>query len=213
VLREGIDCPWLSHGIFATIFGSLQSYLQAGGRLLRASANVPWVTVQDHGGNWWRHGSLNADRIWKLSWTGAMYAGEREEDLREKKEPEPFRCPKCAKIVRSRRCECGWESKTWALTRPVVQTNGDLVEMAGDIFRVRRIYKKPSGPAKWKRMYFRARSRKWNATFRQAAAMFAKENYWCWPDPTWPFMPVNRYDVYRLVADVPPEKLIQEPPR
>src|SRR5207302_733945 len=36
VLREGIDAPWLCHGIFATVFGSLQSYLQSGGRLLRA---------------------------------------------------------------------------------------------------------------------------------------------------------------------------------
>src|SRR5690606_31582350 len=35
-LREGIDMPWLSHAIFATVFGSLSSYLQAGGRLLRS---------------------------------------------------------------------------------------------------------------------------------------------------------------------------------
>src|SRR5690606_19790965 len=35
VLREGIDWPFLAHGIFATVFGSLASYLQSGGRLLR----------------------------------------------------------------------------------------------------------------------------------------------------------------------------------
>jgi hypothetical protein len=36
VLREGIDAPWLDHGIAATVFGSLQTFLQSAGRLLRA---------------------------------------------------------------------------------------------------------------------------------------------------------------------------------
>jgi superfamily II DNA or RNA helicase len=51
VLREGINAPWLAHGIFACVFGSLQSYLQAGGRLLRASPGLEFVNIQDHGGN------------------------------------------------------------------------------------------------------------------------------------------------------------------
>ena len=51
VLREGIDAPWLAHAIFATIFGSLQSYVQSGGRLLRAFPGLESVTIQDHGGN------------------------------------------------------------------------------------------------------------------------------------------------------------------
>lgn len=50
VLREGIDCPWLAHGIFATAFGSLQTYLQSGGRLLRTHPGLSHVTIQDHGG-------------------------------------------------------------------------------------------------------------------------------------------------------------------
>ena len=33
--REGIDMKWATFGILACIFGSLQSYLQAVGRLLR----------------------------------------------------------------------------------------------------------------------------------------------------------------------------------
>lgn len=50
VLREGVDAPWLAHGIFATAFGSVQTYLQAGGRLLRAHPSLQTVTIQDHGG-------------------------------------------------------------------------------------------------------------------------------------------------------------------
>ncbi len=50
VLREGIDWPWLTHGIFATAFGSLQTYLQSGGRLLRAYPGKEKAVIQDHGG-------------------------------------------------------------------------------------------------------------------------------------------------------------------
>jgi len=51
VMREGINWPWIAHGIFATVFGSLTSYIQAGGRLLRAHPSMDRVTIQDHGGN------------------------------------------------------------------------------------------------------------------------------------------------------------------
>lgn len=95
VLREGIDWPFAEHGVFATIFGSLTSYLQAGGRLLRSSPGKICCTIQDHGGNFHRHGSLNSDREWELGYTDRIVAGVREKRLREKKEPEPIVCPKC----------------------------------------------------------------------------------------------------------------------
>lgn len=121
VLREGVDWPWLSHGILATVFGSLATYLQAGGRLLRAYPGKPHATIQDHGGHWWRHGSLNADRDWHLDWSGRMYVGVRAEQIRAKlcgdchkrippgqvwcplcgglpADPEPIRCPRCGAI-------------------------------------------------------------------------------------------------------------------
>src|SRR5262249_18752567 len=82
VLREGIKAPWLVHGILATVFGSLQSYLQAGGRLLRAYPGLESVSLQDHGGNWWRHDSLNADREWRLEDTNTSVAGRREDRMR-----------------------------------------------------------------------------------------------------------------------------------
>jgi superfamily II DNA or RNA helicase len=109
VLREGIDAPWLAHGIFATVFGSLQSYLQSGGRMLRAHPSLDHVTIQDHGGNWHRHGSLNDDRQWRLEYTEGIIHGLREERLREKKEAEPFLCPACKKVLTRADCPCGFK--------------------------------------------------------------------------------------------------------
>jgi superfamily II DNA or RNA helicase len=207
VLREGIDAPWLAHGIFATIFGSLQSYLQSGGRLLRSSPGLCSVTIQDHGGNWHRHGSLNADRTWLLEYTDVMIHGLRADRLRAKKEREPYRCPQCGTILAVRVCPCGYEA-IGKRSRPVVQTNGTLKEMQGDICRPRSISQKANGPALWERMYFRSCSVKGRKTFRQAEALFAQENNWCWPDRSWPYMPLDPMAFFRFVGDVPPEELI-----
>jgi len=209
VLREGIDAPWLQHGIFATVFGSLQSYLQSGGRLLRSHPGKSSVTLQDHGGNWHRHGSLNTDREWRLEYTASMVAGLREERLRQKKEKEPVRCPQCSRILLTSRCPlpCGFEVQSVKKSRPVVTTEGTLVLMHGDIYRPRRTSCAPDGQKDWVKMYHRSLTEKGSKTFRQAFACYAKEHDWAWPDPTWPFMPLDPLDEFRLVADVPREKL------
>lgn len=210
VLREGVDAPWLAHGVFATVFGSLQSYLQSGGRLLRAVSGLDAVTIQDHGGNWWRHGSLNADRVWELAWTGDIERGLREDRLRGQRQPGV--CPKCGLVLSGPRCRlCGWETAVWQKSKPVMQTDGTLVEMGGDPFKPRRLCQRPDGPARWIRMYWRARSAKWDATFREAFAMFARENDWGYPSKDWPLMPLEVLDEFRRVADVPPERLVPKP--
>ena len=81
VMREGIDAPWIYHGIFATVFGSLTSYLQAGGRLLRNHPSMDHIMIQDHGGNYHRHGSLNADREWDLGYDDRIVQGVRKSRL------------------------------------------------------------------------------------------------------------------------------------
>lgn len=209
VLREGIDCPWLAHGIFATVFGSLQSYLQAGGRLLRAFPGLDVVTIQDHGGNWHRHGSLNADREWKLDYTASMVSGLRAERFRQKLESEPIRCPQCSSILIRGKCACGFEAQAGHKSRPVVQEDGTLKEMRGDIYRPRRATQRPDAAEIWRKMYYRAKSKKWNATFNQAAAMFAQENNWGWPPRDLPLMPLDPIDWYRHVSEVPMERLTQ----
>ena len=203
VFREGINAPWLVHGIFATIFGSLQSYLQSGGRLLRSYPGVDTVTIQDHGGNWWRHGSLNSDRIWSLRHTSQIVFRQRADRIRNGGEKEPFRCPGCGKIwVSARLCTCGYELAGRKRPRPVITTDGKITLLQGHPFRPRVEYASPDGPGTWKRMYFAARQPKWNATFRMAMAYFAQKHDWHWPQRNWPFMPVDDEDLDRRVADV-----------
>jgi hypothetical protein len=203
--------------------------------LLRAYRGLDHVRVQDHGGNWHRHGSLNADREWFLDYTAETVAAVRDHRLRMRKchrcqtdlrpdcgwcpichfwnEVEPQRCPQCARVIQESRCSCGWEAKAGKKSRPVVTTDGDLVEMHGDIYRPHRVYRQRNGPERWKDMYYRSRTKRGARTFRAAAALFACENNWCYPDPTWPLMPIEEHDWFKLVADVPRQRLVPELPR
>lgn len=217
VLREGVDCPWIRHMIFATIFGSVQSLLQSGGRGGRADNYEDTValfgpkthfTIADHGGNWWRWGSLNADREWRLDLTNASIYGVRAERLRQKKTREPWVCPECQRVNNGYKCEqCGFQFRPDKHSRPVVSTDGSLKEMTGDIFRPRRIDTRPEAQAIWQKMYWRSRTGKGSRSFAAAAALYAYENQWAWPSRDWKFMPKEEHDFYRLVSSVPMEAL------
>lgn len=208
VLREGIDWPWIEVGCFATVFGALTSFLQSGGRLLRAHPGKTKCIILDHGGNWHRHGSLAVDRNWQLGMTNQRVAGERMEGMREKKEQEPINCPQCGKVRASGpTCPaCGYTAHK--RSRLVIQVDGTLKKIEGEIYKPRREKLKPNTEQLWERMYYRARSDKWNATFRQAAAMFFRENYY-WPPKTLRLMPKDSGDWFRKVKDVPKESLNQ----
>lgn len=206
--REGIDMPWIEVGILASVFGSLQSNIQAVGRVLRASPKTgkKHAVLIDHGGNWWRHGSPNADRDWKLEYTSAMISGMREEKLRYKGEKEPYRCPNCTLILAAKECPgCGHKVNYELRARAVVQIDGSLKMMRGEIFKPRKVDQSSSGPERWKKMYFRAKAA--GSTFRQAEALYATENFWQWPNRDWPLMPLYANDWFRRVKDVPMESL------
>lgn len=206
VMREGIDWPHLYHGIFATIFGALTSYLQSGGRLLRAFPGKEIAIVQDHGGNWHRHGSLNSDREWSLEISDYILSETRAERLREKKEPEPINCPVCFAIRLSGPiCHaCGHASH--AHSRMVVQRDGTLKEMRGDIYKPRVTYTKSDVERKWEQCYHRCKNT--DRTFNQARGLFAYENNFQWPPSGLPLMPRDELDWFRSVKDVPRERLV-----
>lgn len=95
ILREAIDMPWLYHGIFATVMGSPTTALQSVGRLQRFWPDYTMKILQDHGGFYWRHGSPNSDRIWRLGGTNKSHIKERVEQLIAGEMREGVRCPKC----------------------------------------------------------------------------------------------------------------------
>lgn len=213
VLREGIDWPWVAHGIFATIFGSLTAYLQSGGRLIRNHSSIDRVTVQDHGGNWWRHGSLNEDRDWDLSDTDRSVAAKRLEKIREREEPEPIVCPECGKCRRSgAKCpECGFRYDV--RKRAVLQADGTLKHQRIPEFKPRRrLERSEQLEREWAgRVHGIRRSKKasvQNMTFLQLEANFARDHNWQFPPRGMPMMPTNADDWTRPVRSVPIEELV-----
>lgn len=208
VLREGIDWPWIEVGCFATVFGALTSFLQSGGRLLRAHPGKTKCVILDHGGNWHRHGSLAVDRNWKLGMTNQRVCSDRAEQLREKKEPEPITCPECGKVRQSGpKCPaCGFIAQR--RSRFVIQVDGSLKRVDGEIYKPRRVKMLPNTQKLWATMFYRAKSQKWQATFRQAEAKFFLENHY-YPPRNLQLMPKNAEDWYRKVSELPKEDLIQ----
>lgn len=208
VLREGIDWPFVRVGIMATIFGSIASYLQSGGRIIRSAPGKESAILIDHGGNWWRHGSLNADREWKLGDTALQKSAEMAEALREGKSDEPIVCVECGAVrLKGDTCvSCGYRHTK--RSRRVVELDGTIRLVEGKIFKPRKIRQTDDTQKHWEGCYWRAK--KSGMTFRQAEALFFREHHY-WPPKTLPNMPTNEVDWFRKVKDVPRENLIAKP--
>ena len=208
VLREAIDMPWIYHGIGATVFGSLQSFLQSGGRILRNHPDLDDVIWQDHGGSWHRHGSLNVDREWDLRYSAGQKEAERVDALREKVEPEPIQCPECKAIrMRGPKChQCGFMQQR--SSRTVMQIDGTLKQMNGDVYEPRRRAAFKNQDSIWEKYYYQAKKSKNGMTFKQAEAMFMLDHQGCYPHRTLPLMPLHHADWGRKVRDVAYEDLI-----
>lgn len=200
VMREGVDWTHLAHAVFACTFGGVCGYLQSGGRVLRNHPSLDHVVIQDHGGNFWRHDSLNADRIWSLDDTEAKIAERKATEHREKKEPEPIVCPKCSKVrasgVECRACGFAYRGRK----RMVIETDGSLRPVHGDIHRPRRVSTDPADHKAWKACVYRCKNA--GRTFRQARALFQRENGGRVPGPDFPLMPQSEGDWFARVRDV-----------
>lgn len=200
------NCPELRHCVFATVMG-LQSYLQAGGRALRKSPGKESVVIQDHGGNNWRNGSLNADRDWSMDFTQGQLLQNRFDRMRNGLEPEPITCPQC-KACRSTGATCPRCGYTMTRrSRLVIQENGELIQVHGDLFSPRKVSMREDTIAKWERVYWRCKNSKKPKSFRQAEALFLIENGY-YPPRDIPYMPTRDVDFGRKVADVPYQYLV-----
>jgi hypothetical protein len=67
--------------------------------------------------------------------------------------------------------QCGHKSER--KSRVVVQANGDLKEVEGDIYKPRRIKELPDTEKIWRQCYMRAKNSKNGMTFRQAEGCFS----------------------------------------
>lgn len=173
VMREGVDLPWLAHCVFATVFGALSNYLQAGGRLLRSYPGLQHVTLQDHGGNFHRFGSLNQDRTWELGDTDVEIEKKKKAAINEGKgEPEPIICPKC-RAVRKKgpKCwKCGHEHKR--TLRLVVQVNGTLKPQTGNVHKPKKKSNKSQEQKQWDSVLYACANAKQPKTYQQALALY-----------------------------------------
>lgn len=141
VLREAIDMPWLRHGIMATAFGGVSSYLQSVGRFQRYFPNQPFKIMQDHGGNYWRHGSPNVERAWSLEDTDRLIDAKRKEAIANSPNPEDIEglcCPKCFTWrMRGVVCpSCGHSHKR--SVRSVRMVDGELKLMRGLVHKPKK---------------------------------------------------------------------------
>ena len=182
--------------------------VNAGPRHRFTAANVLVSNcVQDHGANFRRHGSLNENRHWELGQTGYKTTGLRIEAMREKPDMEPIICPKCGmgRLSGPACLKCGYEYHKRSKT--VVQIDGTLRQVEGATYKPHYTTRKPDTEKKWNTMYHRAKSQKWDATFRQAAALFFYEERY-WPPNNLPLMPKTKEDWFSKVRDVPKERLL-----
>ncbi len=191
VLREAWDFPKLYHLILASPIGTLQTYLQVVGRLLRSHPSLDHVVLQDHGANFLRHGSPNADRDWRSLWKSdpKSITEDRIERMREKELEEPIVCPKCyASRNGGLFCHhCGY--RTPKKTREIIQKDGTLREVEGDIFKPRIIKVHPDNQRRWDSQFFRCRNA--GMTFKQAYALFYLDHHY-YPPRTLANMPRDR---------------------
>jgi len=208
VYREAVDIPELYHLILACPIGSVLSYIQTVGRVLRNHESLDHVIVQDHGGNWYRHGSPNEDRDWQTYWklnpavmTQVRMEQNRDHNSGEEGVPEPICCPKC-QAIRSGGISC-WQCGEQARrsVRPVLQKNGTLKEMVGVVHKPKRkANNKPELVKKWEACVMRCKNS--DRTLAQARGLFAYENKGCYPRSDWPYMPLSRLDWSRKIKDI-----------
>ena len=209
-LREGIDVPDTYHCILATPIGSLASYIQTVGRVLRYSAATPdHVIVTDHGGNRLRHGSPNDDRDWKAYWNMPEHAvsHHHENQIRDGKVSESITCPKC-KAERKGGIKCPICQYVHEKSqREVIMEDGELVLREGDLIPKRRIAEKANTADLWKRMFWGWRRKGVARTFSQMYGYFTHEHHYS-PPRNLPFMPKSDLDWHMKVPELDLHRLI-----
>ena len=209
ILREAIDMPWLYHGIAATVFGGIATYLQSVGRIQRYFADYDFKILQDHGGCYWRHGSPNMDREWTLGCTNKTIAQGRATRIAKSNKPQDVEgicCPKC-KVWRQygQRCPgCGHAHAQ--SVRSVQMVSGELKLMRGLVNKQKKKKAKNANQIWVSVLYAMSRSGKpCSSAVAVWQARCAKEGVWA-NQAELRFKPPQQgsVDYHKLVCDVFP---------
>ena len=230
ILREAVDAPWCECLVLATPFGSLTTFMQIVGRVLRASPSTGKTSamILDQGGNFWRHGSPNADRHGLIAEffddeDGNRLASEsRLEGIRQEKEECPVSCPMCGSVQLAMKtglcynCSHDLRGKN---KRFVIQRDGKLMEVTGLPVKPRRQTRSPDMLQAWSAAYWaskRVGSKLYGRSFAQLRGMIASGSFrgyehlrgqWIANDA--PFTPKKVTDWYRSTKDIPSMSLFQ----
>ena len=110
---------------------------------------------------------------------------------------------KCSKIgPPGKWCShCGADMRGQPKTRMVVQSDGTLKPMEGDVFKERKIDDRPEAEKTWEKVYYRCRNQ--GFTFSQARGLYQLENYGMVPPPGSKLTPKVESYWYLKVSDVP----------
>lgn len=156
ILREGFDFAACEHAILCQPTKKVSTYLQMVGRILRAHPGKSRAILQDHTGAYWRLGSPNEDRDWRLD--GPDHPIRERSHVRRcrlcgevrgsgdtcqschEDDTIPHACPKCGCVRydiegwRGGPCpKCGHECQ--GVVRKVMKANGELTLVEGDTER------------------------------------------------------------------------------
>jgi len=232
VLREGIDEPQIRCIILATPIGSYRSFLQMVGRGLRTHPSKDYCLVIDHGGSWYRHGTVNCNVDWESVYDCVdpdVISKNRIAEVRETGEPLGQACPKCGMVHkavgRMVYCEyCGFEMPLGKPSRSILQADGTLTQVSGEPIKQWKIKRTPEAERIWKGLYWNAvKKHGGDVSFDQlyqqfsyctavAAGSRTKPAYGAayYPPRDLPFMPLTANGWHQKVGDLPREKLRSE---
>lgn len=229
VLREGIDEPQIKCIILATPIGSYRSFLQMVGRGLRTHPDKDFVKVIDHGGAWWRHGSVNVNVDWESVFDCTdpdVLSKNRIAEQRQTGEHMGTACPKCGMVHRGKsrftQCQyCGHQIQIGKASRPIIQADGTLTEVTGEPIEKWKVKDTPEASRIWAGLYWNAvKNKGGDMTFNQLYVQFAyitavnagskkQPAFWhsYYPPRDLPLMPRRKNDWHQRVGDVPRENL------
>lgn len=126
--------------------------------------------------------------------------------MRDKAEPEPFLCPRCRMVTRSRVCQnCGYEI-AGRRVRFVMGSDGNLREYHGDAYRPLPTERRPDTAELWGKVFWQMRNANKGKTFREAVGWFVRQHGYR-PPRDLPYMPLDDLDWFRKIRDVPVGKL------